>query len=467
MATTKLPELLPSPSTPPLVQMIEWIARPMGLMEDCTQRYGDLFTLALGKNFAPVVFVNHPQALEEILSNSKHFDSPGEFNEIFQPLLGKHSVITASGARHQRQRQLLMPPFHGERMRTYGQMISDVTEQVIKPWKRDEPFCVRSSTQAIALRVILQAVFGLDESPRGQQLEQLLSAMLDEMSSPFSAAMLYFPVLQRDLGPLTPWGNFLRRQRQTDKLLYEEIQERRAKPDPSRTDILSLLMAARDEAGEGMTDVELHDELMTLLVAGHETTATALAWALYWIHKLPSVRERLLEELDSLGDDPDPSTIFRLPYLSAVCAETLRIYPVAMLTFPRIVKVPLSLNGYELEPDTPVIGSIYLTHRREDLYPEPDQFKPERFLDRQFSAYEYLPFGGGSRRCIGLAFAQFEMKVVLAKMLSRFQLALANSNEVRPTRRGLVTAPAESIQLIVTGERQEKKRSPQAVATSV
>lgn len=455
--TTRMLEQLPHPSSPPLVQMIEWIARPMALMEDCTQRYGDLFTLAVGKDLAPVVFVSHPQAMEEILSNSKHFDASGEFNRIFQPLLGKNSVITVSGTRHQRQRQWLMPPFHGERMRTYGELISDVTEQVMKSWKQDEPFCVRSSTQAITLRVMLQAVFGLDESPRSQQLEQLLCAMLDEMSSPFSAAMLYFPFLQRDLGPLTPWGNFLRRQRQTDKLIYEEIQERRAKPDPSRTDILSLLMAARDEAGEGMTDVELHDELMTLLVAGHETTATALAWALYWIHKLPSVRERLLEELDSLGNDPEMSSIFRLPYLSAVCAETLRIYPVAMLTFPRVVKVPVSLRGYELEPDTVVLGSIYQTHRREDLYPEPEQFKPERFLERQFSAYEYLPFGGGSRRCIGLAFAQFEMKVVLAKILSRFEMALANNHEVRPTRRGLVTAPAENIQLIMTGEHHEAK----------
>lgn len=467
MATRKRLEKLPHPSSPPIVQMIEWIARPMALMEECTQNHGDLFTLAVGKNFAPVVFVSHPEALEEILSNSKHFDAPGEFNQIFQPLLGKSSVITASGARHQRQRQWLMPPFHGERMRTYGQMISDITDQVMQQWQQDQPFCVRSSTQAVTLRVMLQAVFGLDESPRSQQIEQLLAAMLDEMSSPFSAAMLYFPFLQRNLGPLTPWGNFLSRQQQTDQLLYEEIQERRTKPDPSRTDILSLLMAARDEAGEGMTDLELHDELMTLLVAGHETTATALAWALYWIHKLPSVRERLLEELDSLGNDPDPSTIFKLPYLNAVCSETLRIYPVAMLTFPRVTKVPLSLRGYELEPETVVIGSIYLTHRREDLYPEPEQFKPERFLERQFSAYEYLPFGGGSRRCIGLAFAQFEMKVVLAKMLSRFQMELVNKNDVRPTRRGLVTAPAESIELIVTGDRQEKMRSPQAVAGSI
>lgn len=457
--------LPPSPSMPPLVQMLQWIARPMALMEDCTQRYGDCFTLHVGNNFGPVVFVSNPQALQEILSVSKNWDSPGDFNGVFEPLLGKHSVITVSGTRHQRQRQLLMPPFHGERMRIYGELISAVTEQVMSQWRNDEPFCVRSSTQAIALRVILKAVFGLDEGPRGQQLEHLLGAMLDETSSPYSAAMLYFRALQRNLGPLTPWGNFLRRQQATDTLLYEEIQKRRANPDPSGTDILSLLMAARDEAGEPMTDLELHDELMTLLVAGHETTATALAWALYWIHKLPSVRDKLLEELDSLGDDSDPSAIFRLPYLSAVCSETLRIYPVGMLTFARRVKVPLSLMGYELEPGTPVLGSIYLTHRREDLYPEPEQFKPERFLERQFSAYEYLPFGGGSRRCIGLAFAQFEMKVVLAKILSRVQLKLADNREVRPTRRGLVTAPDSRIRLVVTGQRQEKTLVSQTVAS--
>ena len=451
-------KLPPSPSALPFVQMLQWIARPMALMEACTRAYGDIFTLQIGKDFAPVVFVSNPQALEEILSDSQHFDAPGEFNEILQPFLGKHSVISLSGARHQRQRQLLMPPFHGERMRTYGQLIGEVTEQVMTQWSSEQPFCVRSSTQAIALRVILKTVFGLDEGSRGQQLEQFLSALLEETSSPYSAAMLYLPALQRDLGPLTPWGKFLRRKQQTDKLLYEEIQERREHFDSSRTDILSLLMAARDEAGQPMTDVELRDELMTLLVAGHETTATALAWALYWIHKLPSVREKLIQELDSLGDDPDPSAIFRLPYLNAVCCETLRIYPVAMLTFPRMVKVPVSLMGYDFEPGTVVIGSIYLTHRREDLYPEPEQFKPERFLERQFSAYEYLPFGAGARRCIGLAFAQFEMKVVLAKILSRFELALADNREVRPTRRGLVTAPASSIRLVVKGERQDKER---------
>lgn len=358
-----------------------------------------------------------------------------------------------------------MPPFHGEPMRTYGQVMGNVTKQVINQWKIGQLFCVRSSTQAIAMRVILKAVFGINEGSRCHQLEQLLSAMLDDMSSPLSVAFLYFPSLQKDLGAWSPWGKFVRRRQQVDKLIYDQIQEHRAHPDPSRTDILTLLMSARDEAGEAMTDVELRDELMTLLVAGHETTATALAWALYWIHKLPSVRQKLLQELNSLGDDPDPNAIFKLPYLNVVCCD-LRIYPVGMLLFPRVVKAARTLMGYELDPGTVIVGSIYLTHRREDLYPEPEQFKPERFLERQFSPYEYLPFGGGSRRCIGLYFAQFEMKVVLAEMLSRFDLALADNREVKPVRRGLVSAPGGSVRMMVTGEGRHSP-TPQLTSSSV
>jgi cytochrome P450 len=445
--------------------MIEWIARPMQFMEECAKRYGDIFTARVGGGLIPVVFVSNPQALQEILTkDTKEFEAPGELNEIMEPLLGKQSVIALSGDRHRRQRQLMMPPFHGERMRTYGETIGDVTEQVMNQWQQGKPFCVRSSTQAITLRVMMKAVFGLNEDARGEQIEHLLVGMMEGMSVPLSAAMLYFPALQRDLGPLTPWGNFLRRQQQTDNLLYEEMQQRREQPDPNRTDILSLLMAARDEAGEPMTDEELRDELMTLLVAGHETTATAIAWALYWIDKLPSVREKLLQELDSLGDNPDPGAIFKLPYLNAVCSETLRIYPVGMLTFPRVPKVPVTLGGYDLEPGTILMGSIYLTHQREDLYPEPKQFKPERFLERQYSPYEYLPFGGGARRCIGYAFALFEMKVALAKILSRYELELADNREILPTRRGLVSAPNRSIQMVVKGERPVKSRTLEAVS---
>lgn len=454
----KLPN---GPQIPALVQMLQWIFSPMSLMEACAKRYGDIFTMRLNR---PVVFVSNPKALQQILtSDTKDFEAPSDWNTVFEPMLGKNSVINVSGEVHQRQRQLLMPPLHGERMRTYGQAIADVTEQIISQMQVDKPFDVRYTTQAITLRVMMQAVFGLYEGPRAQELEQLLVAMMEDRS-PLSVIILYFPALQRDLGSLTPWATFLRRREKVNKLLYEEIQERREHPDPSRTDILSLLMAARDEAGEAMTDEELRDELMTLLVAGHETTATAIAWALYWIHKLPSVREKLLEEIDSLGDNPDSTTIFKLPYLNAVCCETLRIYPVGMLAFPRVVRTPVSLCGHNLEPGTVLLGSIYLTHQREDLYPEPKQFKPERFLERQFSPYEFLPFGGGARRCIGMAFAQFEMKVVLAKILSRLELALVDNRDVRPKRRGLVTGPERPIQMIVKNERLVKSQTLASVS---
>ncbi|MCC5603713.1 cytochrome P450 [Nostoc favosum] len=459
----KLPN---GPQSPAVLQMLRWIISPMSFMETCAERYGDMFTIRLQSKSPPLIFVSNPEVLQQILTNdTKELEAPGDTNLVFESLLGKRSVITISGAEHQRQRQLLLPPFHGERMRSYSQIISDITEKVISQYQIGQPFNIRSAAQAITLRVIMQAVFGLDEGPRAEKLQHFLGEILEKGSSVLSVALLYFPALQRDFGPINFWGKQMRRQQDADKLIYEEIRERREQPDPSRTDILSLLMAAKDEAGQPMTDEELRDELMTLLVAGHETTATAIAWAFYWIHKIPSVRQKLLQELDSLGDNPDPSAIFKLPYLNAVCSETLRIYPVAMLTFPRVVRTPLSLGSYELEPDTVVIGSIYLTHRREDLYPEPKQFKPERFLERQFSPYEYLPFGGGARRCIGLAFAQLEMKLALAKILSSQVLELVDNGEVRPKRRGLVTGPDHPINMVVSSQRQVK--SPILQTTTV
>jgi cytochrome P450 family 110 len=440
------------PKTPAIWQMFHWITSPFSFMQRCTQNYGDCFTVPLGDKLSPVVFCSHPQALQTLLTNdeSKAFDAPGELNGLFEPFLGTQSVIGLSGDRHRRMRQLMMPPLHGERMRSYGQLIGDITEAVISEWPIDQPFSVRESMQAISMRVILGAVFGLVEGPRYQQLEQLLGTMLDNMSNPVSVSLLYFPNFRRDLGPLSPWGNFVRKRQKIDQIIYDEIAERRACPDASRSDILSLLMAARDEAGEPMTDVELRDELMTLLVAGHETTATALTWALYWVHKVPGVREQLLQELERLDNPDDSNALLRLNYLNAVCSEALRIYPVGMLTFPRVVRLPVEVMGYKLEPGTVIVGCIYLTHRREDLYPDPDCFRPERFLERQYSPFEYLPFGGGSRRCIGTAFAQFEMKVVLSKILSCVELSLADTRSVRPIRRGL-TSGASPVRLVVKG----------------
>jgi cytochrome P450 len=450
------------PKTPNFLQILNWVISPMSYMEKCAKTYGDTFTLKLDTKNQPIIFTSNTQAIQQILTkDTKELDAPGELSSLLESLLGKNSVITLSGEEHQRQRQLMMPPFHGERMRSYSQVIMDVTQEVMSQYPIGSTVNIRSITQNITLKVIMEAVFGLYEGYRAEKIQQLLGELLEKASSRFSVLLLYFPSLQRDFGPIDMWGKQMRIQEEVDKLLYEEIQDRRKNPDPSRTDILSLLMDAKYEDGQAMTDVELRDELMTLLVAGHETTATALAWSLYWVHKLPSVREKLLVEIDSLGENPDSSTVFKLPYLNAVYSETLRIYPVAMLTFARRVKTPISISNYDLEPGAVIMGSIYLTHHREDIYPEPKQFKPERFLEKQFSPYEFLPFGGGARRCIGLAFAQLEMKLALVKILSSYDLELVDNGDVKPQRRGLVTGPNRPIEMIVKNKRQVKSSTLQ------
>ncbi len=449
----KLPD---GPKTPPFVQTLQWIARPLEFLEECGHHYGDLFTVRRNK-FRPTVYLSNPQAIQEIFTaNCELFDS-GLRNRLLQVLLGQHSISMNSvdAALHQRQRRLLMPPFHGERMRVYGQIICDITEQVMSPWSVGEPFSVRSSMQKISMQAILSAVFGLHEGQRFEQLRQLLTSLLDSIGGPLSSGLIFFRFLQRDLGSWSPWGRFLRQKQQIDQLLYAEIQQRHEQPDPSRTDILTLLMSARDEAGQPMTDVELRDQLMTLLLAGHETTASALTWALYWIERLPHVRDRLIEELDTLTPNSDPSAIARLPYLTAVCQETLRIHPIALISSPRVVKSPLQLMGYHFEPGTVLVPCIYLAHHRDELYPEPKQFKPERFLEHRFSPYEYLPFGGGNRGCIGMAFAQFEMKLVLAKILSRFQLTLVDSRPIKPVRRGFTLAPPAAMRMVMTRRQRQ------------
>lgn len=430
--------------------MLKWIAAPFSFMRRCRDRYGDCFTVTLSQRFPPIVLLSHPKALQVLLTNDNSglFDAPGELNAILEPLLGTQSVMGLSGDRHRRMRQLLMPPLHGEQMRSYGQLIRAITEEAMQQQGIGKPFPVRKAMQTISLRVILRAVFGLHEGIRYRQFERLLGSMLDTMGSPGGVSLLYFPILRQDFGRWSPWGRFVHLRCQVDDLLYAEIAERRNDPDVPRDDILSLLMSARDENGDALTETELRDELMTLLVAGHETTATALTWALYWIHKLPAVRKRLWGELQSVEGTADEAALVRLPYLNAVCSETLRIHPVAMLTFARVAKSPVDLEGCSLEPGAIVIGCIYLAHRRQETYSDPDEFRPERFLERRYSPFEYLPFGGGVRRCIGLAFAQFEMKLVLSAILSGFELASADARPVRPVRRGLTSGPSPFRMLI-------------------
>jgi cytochrome P450 len=334
-------------------------------------------------------------------------------------------------------------------MRAYGKTIRNITEQVTSQWGIGNEFTARLYMQDISLQVILRTVFGLKEGERYHQIKQVLVEMLDTFNTPISVIFLFFKSLQRDLGAWTPWGRFVRRRQQLDELLYQEIWERRHQPEAKGEDILSLLMAARDENGEPMTDVELRDELMTMLFAGHETTAIALSWALYWIHYVPEVREKLLQELNSIDvAHADPTTITQLPYLNAVCSETLRITPIAFFAFPRVLKQPMKFMGYNLPKGMMISPCVYLTHHRPDIYPEPKRFRPERFLERQYSPYEFIPFGGGNRRCLGMAFALFEMKLVLATILSQYSLELLDKVQLQPVRRGIVFAPPGGVRLM-------------------
>lgn len=443
---------IPAVETAQFWQQVQWVADPIGYMETAAQKYPDIFSSEIAQAWGKVFFVNEPQAIQEILTNDrKQFTAPGDLNTILSPIVGNNSVITLSSDRHKKRRQLVMPAFHGSRMQHYGELIAKLTRQSFEPMLARRSFAVRDVMQNISLQVILQTVFGLYEGDRLQKLGGLISNLTELFNSPLTSAMLFFPVLQKDLGKWSPWGNFVAQREQIDQLIYAEISDRRANLEPERTDILTMLLLSTDVDGNALSDMELRDELMALLFAGHETTATAVSWALYWIERSPEVKSKLLHELAAQAKsdqgDQDWMSIFKLPYLTAVCNETLRVHPVAMLTFPRVVAESATILDVQLECNDIVMGCIYLLHQREDLYPEPKKFKPERFLERQFSPYEFMPFGGGVRRCVGEALAQFEMKIILATILRHYQLTLLDNQPVKPQRRGVTLAPKGGVKM--------------------
>ena len=438
--------LLPTVKSPSPVQLWQWITEPLDYLDNSEREYGDIFRIKMSGVFNDCVFLSDPKAIQQVLTGTdKQFDAPGSSNGILKPFLGDRGVILLDGGEHRQRRQLLMPQFHGDKIRVYTDLICKLTRDLVAGWQIDETINIREQMQSISLSVILQTVFGLYEGERYERIQEKLIEVISLIESPIKSSFLFIPALQQDLGAWSPWGRFLRDRTELDRLIYAEIADRRRNYQPERSDILNLLIGSQDAEGNGMSDIELHDELMTLLFAGHETTATALAWAIYWINHLPEVKAKLMAEIATIGTERDPLTISRLPYLNAVCSETLRIYPVGMLTFPRITKESVSVQGYDLPAETVVVGCIYLTHHREALYPEPELFKPERFLERQFSPYEYLPFGGGSRRCIGMALAQLEMKLVIVEVLSRCQLELTSKSPAIPARRGVTLGPKGGI----------------------
>jgi cytochrome P450 family 110 len=442
--------LIPEVKNPKAIQLWQWITNPVKYLNDCEQQYGDTFAVQIAGLFKDAIIISSPAAVQQLLTNdSKQFAAPGSLNTILQPILGDHGVNLLDEPEHRQRRQLVMPAFHGDKVQSYNSLIQKITRDLIAQWPINTTINARGQMLSISLSVILQTVFGIYRGERFDKIREKLVELLSITDSPLKSSYLFIPQLQKDLGAWSTWGKFQRDLIEIDKLIYQEIAERRNNYQPDRNDILNLLIGSKDADGQGMNDLELRDELMTMLFAGHETTATALSWAIYWSTMLPEVQAKLRAEIATLGEERDGMAVSKLAYLGAFCSEVLRIHPVGILTFPRVAQEAVSLQGYDIVPGNVVMASMYLTHHRPDLYPEPDVFNPQRFLDQQFSPYEYFPFGGGSRRCVGLALAQMELKLVITEILASCELKLMDKLPIAPVRRGVTLAPKTGVNIQV------------------
>jgi cytochrome P450 len=441
-ATDVLP---PGPRLPSLLQGAQLAVRTVAFLEACRRRHGETFTLRF-PGAPPIVSFSHPDAVKQIFTGGGDVLRAGESNAQLAPLLGLHSLLLLDGERHLNERRLMMPPFQGERMHTYAAVMREVTDRAIDAWPRDRAFSFQAEMQRLTLDVILRTVFGFDEGDRYRELRERLRTLVNVAANP----LWLVPWLRFDRGPLTPWTKLVRTRVQVERILFDEFARRRAADRSARTDVLSMLLDARYEDGRSMTDAELRDEMITLLLAGHETTATALAWALYHVLRTPGVLARIRGELASVVGDAElrAEHVAHLEYLDAVVKEALRINPV-LDDVGRRVKQPIEIGGWRLPAGVVAAPQIYLVHHREDVWPDPYRFDPDRFLGRRASPYEFLPFGGGARRCIGMAFAIYEMKVVLARVFARTELRLASGGRVRAVRRAITLAPSGGLRVVM------------------
>ena len=418
---------------PSLLQAALVTASPYGWMLKRWQRYGDVFSSRF-PIFGTVVYVAEPKLVKEVFTGDAATFHAGEANTLaLGDALGVHSLLTLDEGRHMSQRKLLLPPFHGESVRRYVEVMAEATEREVATWPIGKPIALRPRMQAITLEVILRAVFGVRDDARMHLFRERIPPLGETTS-----VLNWLPFMDRDLGGFTPAARFRRALAAVDELIYAEIAERRDTPNgDQRDDVLSLLLRARHEDGSAMTDTELRDELMTLLTAGHETTATGLAWAFERLLRTPRVLERLTESLDD--DD----------YLDAVVKETLRVRPVIVDVARKLTR-DTEVAGWRLPAGTLVLPAIAVLHARPDLYESPQEFRPERFLDGGAESYAWIPFGGGVRRCIGASFAQVEMRTVLREVLRRVRLRAHSARPERGVIRHVTVVPGRGARAVVS-----------------
>jgi cytochrome P450 len=453
MAMSALP---PGPSLPPIVQTLWWLSRPVSFMEHCRRRCGEAFSVRFAGFAQPTVFLSNPDAVRALYTEQRHGLPPGRSIALL-PVLGADSLLLLEGEEHIARRRLMLPPFHGERMRSYVSIVQEVAEREISTWPVGEPLALHPRMQAITLEVILRAVFGVVDEQRLRLLRERLPNLLSENSSIWLQLRI---LLSRRSGAGDPLENMRDLLGEIDELLLAEISERRADPGVGeREDILSLLLSARFQDGSQMSDRELRDQLMTLLLAGHETTATALAWAIDLLLRHPAALGRLTAEVDSGEEDE---------YMRATVTEALRLRPVVPLAGRRLT-IDMECDGLRLPAGADVTPAIWLTHTRPDLYPDPYEFRPERFLGEAPATYGWIPFGGGIRRCLGAAFAEFEMRIVLASMLRSLTLEAVSRRPEGVKRRNVTFSPRHGTCVRVrprrTSDQASLRPAPLAAAT--
>jgi cytochrome P450 len=460
--------LPPEPNSSPLVQTLRWSFRPLPFMQENREKYGDNFSVKFLTFERPMVMISDPDAIKALYRERSHGLPPGR-DIILTPIVGPRSLLVTEGADHLAHRKLMLPPFHGERMRSYQPLVEEIVDREIDSWPLGEEFAIHPRMQAITLEVILKVVFGVADGPRFERLRSVLTQVLEETASPVAQLT---GLASRRFGGRGPWAKFEKQLKLADELLYAEIAEHRASGAyEERDDILSLMMQARFEdgwsaeggsaklagdderdrpkhdIGDRMSDSDLRDQLMTLLLAGHETTATALAWTFDLLLRHRQPLERLREELEAGEED----------YLRAVISESLRLRPVVPLAGRRL-SVDLETESLRLPAGTDVTPAIWLTHTRADVYSEPFAFRPERFLADGPDTYAWIPFGGGIRRCIGAAFAEFELRIVLREVLTRCELHKASPMAEKIGRRNITLSPRAGTPVVLTARHPARER---------
>ena len=415
------------------MQTALWIRHAQWTLDQCSRRFGDTFQLRIAHQGTWVVLAD-PHDVERVFKGDPDVLHAGEGNQILEAVLGSRSVLLLDGPGHLEQRKLMLPAFHGDRMARYGELMAEVAIEEIERWPRAEVQRLRPRMQALTLEIILRAVLGVTDRHRRDELRVALRRLLTMLTDPRYASLFIA------LGPkrLPHFPPFRRDMDRVDRLLYAEIAARRDSDVTQRQDIMSLLVAARHDDGSPMSERELRDELLTLLVAGHETTSNALAWAC----------ERLARHPDKLRRLADESRTDSRVYVRAVVQETLRLRPVISIV-QRVLKAPMRVAGYDLPAGMIVTPSIYLMHRRAEIYPDPERFEPERFLSRPPGTYTWIPFGGGVRRCLGAAFAQFEMETVLRELATRILIAPTRPEAEPVLRRAVTETPRHGAEVIV------------------